>query len=130
MLSVYYVSYRKHHRDRDGDGDEEDRRASKSSRKAAKVAKSLGYSNDINPFGDSNLLQPFVWGKKEEKKKSDPHSKRSGDDDEEKRIKLMRDIDKIRKRREAREREVEEMEQLRADEFRLREAVSYVDWVR
>ena len=33
------------------------------------VAKAFGYSNDINPFGDSNLLKPFVWGKKQEKEK-------------------------------------------------------------
>lgn len=25
------------------------------------------YTNDINPFGDSNLTEQFVWGKKREK---------------------------------------------------------------
>lgn len=25
------------------------------------------YTNDINPFGDSNLTEQFVWGKKKEK---------------------------------------------------------------
>ena len=36
----------------------------------SKVAKLLGYTNDTNPFGDSNLLKPFVWGKKIEKEKT------------------------------------------------------------
>jgi len=120
---------RKHRRDYSDDEEESARRALKSAKKAAKVAKELGYSNDINPFGDSNLLQPFVWGKKEEKKKEKkPHRDDSSDDEDEKRIKLMKDIDRIRKRREAREKELEDMEKMRADELRLREAVSYGDW--
>jgi hypothetical protein len=104
----------------------------KSAKKAAKVAKELGYSNDINPFGDSNLLQPFVWGKKVEKRQEEKKGKRhrddSSDDEDEKRIKLMKDIDRIRKRRDAREKELEDMEKMRADELRLREAISYGDW--
>lgn len=28
---------------------------------------SHSYTNDINPFGDSNLTEQFVWGKKREK---------------------------------------------------------------
>ncbi|KAH9671685.1 Cactin [Citrus sinensis] len=45
----------------------------KAQRKAAKVAKKLkaqkvsGYSNDSNPFGDSNLNEKFVWRKKIER---------------------------------------------------------------
>ncbi|KAF2289812.1 hypothetical protein GH714_038722 [Hevea brasiliensis] len=44
--------------------------AKKAQRKAMKVAKKLkaqsvsGYSNDSNPFGDSNLNEKFVWRKK------------------------------------------------------------------
>ncbi len=47
------------------------------------------FSNDTNPFGDSNLLQPFIWGKKYEK------DKREGvvsEDPEEARLKLIQDI--------------------------------------
>jgi hypothetical protein len=53
-------------RDRD-DEDPDERAAKKERKKAEKVVKLLGYTNDVNPFGDSNLLQPFVWGKKIEK---------------------------------------------------------------
>ncbi|KAJ0096572.1 hypothetical protein Patl1_27173 [Pistacia atlantica] len=44
--------------------------AKKAQRKAARVAKKLkvqnvsGYSNDSNPFGDSNLNEKFLWRKK------------------------------------------------------------------
>lgn len=31
------------------------------------VAVFVRYTNDINPFGDSNLTEQFVWGKKKEK---------------------------------------------------------------
>lgn len=87
----------------------------------------FGYSNDINPFGDSNLLQPFVWGKKKEK---DKREGKSTTDPEEERLKLMSDIEKVRKRRQDRERELEEMERLRTEEMRLREAVQYGDWMK
>ncbi|KAL2323161.1 hypothetical protein Fmac_027540 [Flemingia macrophylla] len=47
--------------------------AKKAQRRALKVAKKLkthtvsGYSNDSNPFGDSNLNEKFVWRKKIER---------------------------------------------------------------
>ena len=68
-----------------------------------------------------------MWGKKEERKKKD-HSKHE-DDEEDNRIKLIKDIEKIRKRREERENEVAEMERIREDEQRLRESLSYENWV-
>lgn len=89
------------------------------------VAKVFGYTNDTNPFGDSNLLQPFVWGKKKEKDKSEGKVEK---DDEASRLKLMKDIDRVRKRRVDRENELEEMERLRAEEQRLREASQYENW--
>jgi hypothetical protein len=89
------------------------------------VAKVFGYTNDTNPFGDSNLLQPFVWGKKKDKDKNEGKVEK---DDEESRLKLMKDIDRVRKRRVDRENELEEMERLRAEETRLREASSYENW--
>lgn len=88
------------------------------------IAKLLGYSNDVNPFGDSNLLQPFVWGKKSAK----DEKKAEIENPEDKRLKLMDEINKVRKRREDREKEMEEMEKLRSEEQRLREAVQFGDW--
>jgi hypothetical protein len=85
----------------------------------------FGYSNNTNPFGDSNLLQPFVWGKKVEK---DRMQGKKIEDSEEARLNLIQDIDRVRKRRADREREIEEMQKLRDDELRLREMAQYGDW--
>ena len=114
---------KKRHREDEEPGDREKRKAGK---KAEKVAKMLGYSNDINPFGDSNLLQPFVWGKKVTKDKIE--GRKEEGDTEAHRLKLMSDIDRVRKRREERENELEEMERLRSEEQRLRESATYGDW--
>ena len=114
---------KKRHREDEDPADREKRKAGK---KAEKVAKMLGYSNDINPFGDSNLLQPFIWGKKVSKDKSE--GRKEEGDTEAHRLKLMHDIDKVRKRREERENELEEMERLRSEEQRLRESATYGDW--
>ena len=114
---------KKRHREDEDPADREKRKAGK---KAEKVAKMLGYSNDINPFGDSNLLQPFVWGKKVTKDKIE--GRKEEGDTEAHRLKLMHDIDRVRKRREERENELEEMERLRSEEQRLRESATYGDW--
>lgn len=122
------------------------------------MAKLLGYSNDINPFGDSNLLTPFVWGKKKEEqaeqKKSHKKDKKkkskkrkhknssdssssssssdseSGENEEDQRLSLLSEIEKVRKRRGDREAELAELERLREEEQRLREMASFGDWQR
>eukprot|EP01041_Mallomonas_annulata_P012922 gene12922-27260_t len=108
-----------------GDEDQEDKEKRRARKKAEKVAKMLGYTNDTNPFGDSNLLQPFVWGKKKEKDKKEGKYE---EDSEEKRLEIMQEIERVRKRRDDREKELEEMERLRTEEQRLREAATYGDW--
>lgn len=113
---------RKHH-----DSDEESKHK-KSSGKIEEVAKILGYSNDVNPFGDSNLFQPFVWKKKTEKSSSSKSSRRDSNDDDTSRLELLDEIEKARKRRQHRENELAEMERLRFEEQRLREAASFGDW--
>ncbi|CAN0879894.1 CTN [Linum grandiflorum] len=83
--------------------------AKRAQRKAVKVAKKLkgqstvsGYSNDSNPFGDSNLNETFVWMKKIEKDvyqgaRLDDYSVKA----EKKRQKeRMSEIEKVNKRRE------------------------------
>jgi len=112
-----------------GSEDEEERQARanrKASKRAEKVAKMLGYSNETNPFGDSNLLQPFVWGKKQEKDVREGRD--TGKDTEVQRLKTMEEIERARKRREDREKEKEEMERLRTEEQRLRDAAQFGDW--
>lgn len=120
-----------HKRDRDRDLDEEDAEARalrKEAKKAEKMAKVLGYSNDVNPFGDSNLLQPFVWGKKKEK---DSYEKKgSGLGSSRNRTEMIGEIEKVRKRRADRENEMAEIERLRDEEQRLREVAQYDDWQR
>lgn len=89
------------------------------------MAKLLGYSNEINPFGDSNLLQPFVW-----KKKNESHAKveTKYEDSEKLRLQTMKEIDRVRKRRLEKETEMQERERLRDEEQRLRELASFGDW--
>lgn len=107
------------------DSDEE-RKQRKEKKKVEKVAKALGYSNDLNPFGDANLLTPFEWGKKKTTDK--PKSVADKEDEEKNRLKLMTEIEKVRKRRQDREAELAEMERLRDEEQRLREMAAFGDW--
>ncbi|KAJ1438586.1 cactus-binding C-terminus of cactin protein-domain-containing protein [Ochromonadaceae sp. CCMP2298] len=112
----------------------EERARRKEAKKAEKMARSLGYSNEVNPFGDSNLLQPFSWGKKKEKDTVEGRRVEGGGratgrfDEERKRSELIGEIEKVRARRAEREEEMAEMERLRDEEMRLREAAQYDDW--
>jgi len=81
----------------------------------------VGYTDDDNPFGDRDLGASFVWKKKDDKKKKRPAPAR----DEEDRIE---EIEKVRRRRDAREAELAEMERLRDEERRLRDAEQFEDW--
>lgn len=83
----------------------------------------LGYTDDNNPFGDSNLLQPFVWGKKKEKEK---FSDKREENSEIARLKLITEIESVRKRRIDRENELAEIERLRDEEQRLREVNDFI----
>lgn len=120
---------KKDKRERDGEDDTDRNRKDKKrmQKEAEKVAETLGYSNEINPFGDSNLLKPFVWGKKLEKERKQGNSSVTA---EEKRLQQMMEIERLRKRREDKEREAEELERVRAEELRLRESMQYGDWQR
>jgi hypothetical protein len=90
----------------------------------------LGYSNEINPFGDANLLTPFVWGKKKESERKEDKQKLEENNEEGNRLKLMSEIEKVRKRRLDREAELAEIERLRDEEVRLREMAQFGDWQR
>ena len=73
-------------------------------------------------------MQPFVWGKKVEKKTAESSSYTQDDNEGSKRLKLLDEINRVRKRRDEREKELEEMDRLRSEEQRLREAALYGDW--
>jgi hypothetical protein len=119
---------KKHHRNNSDDEDSVEKARKKAAKKAAKAAKLLGYSNDINPFGDSNLLNPFVWGKKKEK--DTIQGKKDKTDETLNQLQTISEIEKVRKRRIERENDLLEMERLRNEEQRLREAAQYGDWQR
>ncbi|CAM9158107.1 unnamed protein product [Ascophyllum nodosum] len=91
------------------------------------TAAHFGYTNDINPFGDSNLTERFVWGKKTEKEGTVNKQFAKRDLREMQREKIE-EIEKVRKRRQDAEAEREEMERLKAEEARLREQQQYGDW--
>ena len=101
--------------------------AKKASKQAEKVAKLLGYTNDANPFGDSNLLKPFVWGKKREREEADGIEE-TPQQTAAKRMHTMSEIETVRARRVQREEEQKEMQRLRIEEQRLREVAQYGDW--
>jgi len=84
--------------------------AKKAQKKATRVAKKLktqtvsGYSNDSNPFGDSNLNEKFVWRKKIERdvQQGVPLDEYSVKAEKKKQRERMAEIEKVKKRREER----------------------------
>ncbi|KAK1323611.1 hypothetical protein QJS10_CPA02g00431 [Acorus calamus] len=83
--------------------------AKKAQKKAMKNAKKLksqpisGYSNDSNPFGDSNLNEQFLWRKKLERDISQGQVPDMSTKAEKKRHReRMAEIEKVKKRREER----------------------------
>eukprot|EP01053_Blabericola_migrator_P008786 Blabericola_migrator_1__8785@NODE_4630_length_1053_cov_66_669371_g2046_i1_p1_GENE_NODE_4630_length_1053_cov_66_669371_g2046_i1NODE_4630_length_1053_cov_66_669371_g2046_i1_p1_ORF_typecomplete_len273_score71_92Cactin_mid/PF10312_9/64Cactin_mid/PF10312_9/1_3e12HD_3/PF13023_6/0_93_NODE_4630_length_1053_cov_66_669371_g2046_i1133951 len=89
--------------------------------------KQFGYSNRENPFGDTDLSEPFVWRKKLEKGttgdiRADEYLQKTKD--------KLSEIDEVKKRR--REREVEERlhEEYKASKAREKDVESYEQWKR
>jgi hypothetical protein len=103
----------------------EEKDAKKREKKVNKMASFFGYTNEENPFGDSNLTGQFVWRKRLEKTGEEAATKNQA---QKHREKLVSEIEKVRNRRTEREEEREEMERLKAEEQRLREAEQYGDW--
>lgn len=111
------------------DSEAEERAKRKAAKKIEKVAKALGYSNDVNPFGDSDLLKPFVWGKKQTQEKE---QLKSGApvriSSAAARDTAMSEIEGVRARRAQREEEAKEAARLRLEEHRLKEIAALGDW--
>ncbi|GAU15990.1 hypothetical protein TSUD_338610 [Trifolium subterraneum] len=110
--------------------------AKKAQRKATKVAKKLktntvsGYSNDSNPFGDSNLNEKFVWRKKIERDVTQGASIDSFSVKAEKKrqVERMAEIEKVKKRREERALEKAQHEEEMALLARERARAEFQDW--
>ncbi|XP_061352406.1 splicing factor Cactin-like [Gastrolobium bilobum] len=110
--------------------------AKKAQRKAMKVAKKLktntvsGYSNDSNPFGDSNLNETFVWRKKIERDVSQgvPIDTFSVKAEKKRQKERMAEIEKVKKRREERALEKAQHEEEMALLARERARAEFQDW--
>ncbi|KAJ3670132.1 hypothetical protein LUZ60_010456 [Juncus effusus] len=109
--------------------------AKKAQKKALKVAKKLksaavsGYSNDSNPFGDSNLTETFVWRKKIEKDVSQGQNLEISVKSEKKRQQeRMAEVEKVKKRREERAIEKAQREEELALLARERARAEFQDW--
>ncbi|RWR90492.1 RNA recognition motif domain-containing protein [Cinnamomum micranthum f. kanehirae] len=114
----------------------EDYMARKAQKKAMRIAKKLktptvsGYSNDSNPFGDTNLNEKFVWRKKIERDVSqgaglDMFSVKA---EKKKQKERMAEIEKVKKRREERAIEKAQREEEMAMLARERTRAEFQDW--
>ncbi|XP_043699946.1 cactin-like [Telopea speciosissima] len=110
--------------------------AKKAQKKALRVAKKLktqtvsGYSNDSNPFGDSNLNEKFVWRKKIERDvvQGLPLEMYSVKSEKKKQRGRMAEIEKVKKRREERAIEKAKYEEEMAMLARERARAEFHDW--
>ncbi|XP_055807382.1 splicing factor Cactin [Solanum dulcamara] len=108
----------------------------KAQKKAAKVAKKLktqnvsGYSNDSNPFGDSNLNENFVWRKKIERDvtRGVPLDTFSMKAEKQRQGERMAEIEKVKKRREERAIEKAQREEELQMLARERARAEFQDW--
>ena len=101
----------------------EEREERRSQRRAARIAAKFGYTPDDNPFNDPNLHEPFSWKKKQET---------TGDTIPRQGLQTQTfdEIEKVRRRRQDREMQLEEMERIRAEESRMKELENYDEWAR
>ncbi|CAN6444143.1 unnamed protein product [Victoria cruziana] len=110
--------------------------AKKAQKKATRVAKKLkaqtisGYSNDSNPFGDTNLNEKFVWRKKIERDVSQGMSldALSAKSEKKRQRERMAEIEKVKKRREERAIEKARHEEEMAMLNRERARAEFQDW--
>ncbi|TXG46776.1 hypothetical protein EZV62_026070 [Acer yangbiense] len=99
-------------------------------KKVERVAKKLktrlsGYSNDSNPFGDSNLKERFVWRKKIERDVTQGVDMLFSVKAEKKR---QREFEKVKKKREERALEKTQHEEEMAVLARERDRAEFQDW--
>lgn len=98
----------------------EERRAQ---RRAARITAKFGYTPESNPFNDPNLHETFSWKKKQ--LNTGNKTSRQG-----LQTQTFEEIEKVRKRRQDREMQFEEMERIRAEESRMKELENYDEWAR
>ena len=102
-------------RERDGGGGrgkDRDKDAHDSHRKKDKIKSICGYTNDDNPFGDSELTKKFVWKKKEDSTSSHADKGHRKSETERKQEAEVRIIE-LKRRREERDAERAMIEDMR-----------------
>ena len=106
------------------------RRLEKKARKHKGGSKDIvlaGYTNENNPFGDSNLTERFVWKLKEQKMEKEGKSVKESDAKRRIRTRLE-EIEKVKERRKQREREKAEWEEEKARIQRDQDMMTHEDW--
>ena len=104
----------------------EEREERRSKRRHERIAATFGYTNDDNPFNDTNLHETFTWKKRNDKVGS-KQSAADGTKDERTKT-AIDEINKVRARRQEREDAFDERERLKAEESRMREMQNYDEW--
>ncbi|KAE8717035.1 Cactin [Hibiscus syriacus] len=101
-----------------------------SAAKKLKAQTVSGYSNDSNPFGDSNLNEKFVWRKKIERDVAQgvPLDAFSVKAEKKRQKERMAEIEKVKKRREERALEKAQHEEEMAMLARERARAEFDDW--
>lgn len=91
-----------------------------------------GYTNEDNPFGDSNLRETFIWGKKYEKLglKSKLDEEQIRAINRERAIRNRHELEKVKQRRLEREREREERAEEMSQMQRAKEAEQFKEWAK
>ena len=118
---------------RHDDETDEERRARRLAKKEAKRARETqalgGYSNESNPWNDPNLAEGFVWGKKTERdRRLDGNAEAaSADSLKRRRAEQLRELEKVKKAREDRERERAAWDDEKELLEREREQMAYAD---
>lgn len=110
--------------------------AKKAQKRAIKVARKLksqapgGYSNDSNPFGDSNLTEKFIWRKKIERDLAQcvVPTEVSLKAEKKRQKERLAEIEKVKKRREERAIEKAQHEEEMAMLARERARAEFQDW--
>eukprot|EP00299_Pterocystis_sp_00344_P019318 c9597_g1_i1.p1 GENE.c9597_g1_i1~~c9597_g1_i1.p1 ORF type:complete len:610 (-),score=174.12 c9597_g1_i1:31-1755(-) len=93
----------------------------------------LGYSNDSNPFGDPNLLNPFVWHKKNEivaRELGKSTEEVAREHNKSRRHEIISELEKAKRRREERIAEQQRWEAEKARMAREAEGMASYDWER
>lgn len=102
----------------------EEREQRRGERRAARITEKFGYTQDENPFNDPNLHETFSWKKRDESKGGGAARQANNQ------AHIFGEIEKVRKRRQDRELQFEEMERIRAEESRMKELENYDEWAR